>query len=397
MNDNERYIRDRATVMSIIKYVLFAAVAGLLIYFATRIISILIPFVIGFLLARTAHALSTPIRKLSGNKSAALNKKIKRAELAIYWLLVAFIILVAGYAVFTLVGQASRAFSTLQNYAISISDMQRLERILWSLSESKGGIIKDSFIESILLNINGLEEEAMTRIPDIISTTVTSIWGLIGNIPYAIFVVISIFMSGYYFISDAPYVLKAYMKTIPNHSFRRKSLSLVNDLSVTLFRALGGYLLLLIITMIEAWIAFRVANMEFALVLALITAVLDFLPVLGISATMIPAAIYCAFHENYRGVIVIVIAIAIMTVVRRMIEPPIVGKTLHIHPLLMLISMALGVYIWGAIGFLIGPVVFIIIIDVLKVFGMDKKFRSFLSRLLERVNTPEEASDSKKS
>ncbi|MBP5180138.1 MAG: AI-2E family transporter [Clostridiales bacterium] len=395
LTDNEKYIRDRATVMSIIKYLLIAAVAALLLFFATRVISVLIPFLVGFLLAKTAHAIATPIRKLNHNKTIVMNKKTKRAELAIYWLLVLFIILVAGYAIFTLIGQASRAFSAMQNYAANISDMVKFEKWLWSMSESKGGFIKDSFVESILLNITEIEEELMARIPDIISTTVASVWNIIGNIPYGIFVVISIFMSGFYFISDGPYVLKAYMKTIPNHSFRRKSLSLINDLSVTLFRALGGYLLLLIITMVEAWIAFRLAGVEFALVLALITAVLDFLPVLGISATMIPVAIYCAIHENYTGVIIIVIAITVMTIIRRLIEPPIVGKTLHIHPLLMLISMALGVYIWGAIGFLLGPVVFIIIMDILKVFGMDRKFQTFLSHVLEKVSEPEktQASD----
>ena len=47
--------------------------------------------------------------------------------------------------------------------------------------------------------------------------------------------------------------------------------------------------------------------------------------------------------------------------------------------------MALGVYIWGAIGFLLGPVVFIIILDVFKVFGFDKRFKAFLSRILANI------------
>ncbi len=58
------------------------------------------------------------------------------------------------------------------------------------------------------------------------------------------------------------------------------------------------------------------------------------------------------------------------------------------HPLLMLISMALGVYIWGAIGFLMGPVVFIIVLDIVKVFGINKKFSVFLSRILEKFMKP---------
>lgn len=142
--------------------------------------------------------------------------------------------------------------------------------------------------------------------------------------------------------------------------------------------------MLLIITMVESWIAFKFAGVEYALVLALVTAVLDFLPVLGISATMWPVIIYCALHDNLQGAIIIIIAMAIMTVLRRFIEPAVLGKTLHLHPLMMLISMALGVYAWGAIGFLLGPVVFIILLDVFKVFGLDKKFKDFLSRVLTK-------------
>lgn len=370
--------------MSIIKYLLIAAVSALLIFFALRVVSVLIPFLIGFLLARTAHAIATPINQFKGRKHALSLKRKKRTEKIIYGFLVVIILLAAAYGIFSLIGQGMRALAALQSYAADFSDQGKLWDALQNVSESHGGIIKDSFIETIMANINQIEISIMEQIPDVLSRTVSSLWSIIGNIPYGIFVVISVFMSGFYFISDGPTVLKGYMKTIPNHTFRRSSIELINNLSVTLFRALGGYLLLLIITMLESWIAFKLADVDYALVLALVTAILDFLPVLGISATMWPVIIYCALHNNIRGAIIIIIAMAIMTVIRRFIEPAVLGKSLHLHPLMMLISMALGVYVWGAIGFLLGPVVFIILLDVFKTFGLDKKLQKFLSRVLTK-------------
>ena len=370
--------------MSIIKYLLIAAVSALLIFFALRVVSVLIPFLIGFLLARTAHAIATPINQFKGRKHALSLKRKKRTEKIIYGFLVVIILLAAAYGIFSLIGQGMRALAALQSYAADFSDQGKLWDVLQNVSESHGGIIKDSFIETIMANINQIEISIMEQIPDVLSRTVSSLWSIIGNIPYGIFVVISVFMSGFYFISDGPTVLKGYMKTIPNHTFRRSSIELINNLSVTLFRALGGYLLLLIITMLESWIAFKLADVDYALVLALVTAILDFLPVLGISATMWPVIIYCALHDNIQGAIIIIIAMAIMTVIRRFIEPAILGKSLHLHPLMMLISMALGVYVWGAIGFLLGPVVFIILLDVFKTFGLDKKLQNFLSRVLTK-------------
>ena len=384
MNEHERYIRDRATVMSIIKYLLIAAVAALLLFFATRVISVLVPFLIGFLLARTAHAIAAPINKRKKASIAFDSKAKKKTEIRIYIVLVVIIIIAAAYGIFSLIGQGTRALAAIQGYAANFSDTDKMTETLQSFAESNGGVIEDSFIDTIIANFNQIQLSIMEQLPDVLSKTVSSLWSIIGNIPYGLFVVISVFMSGYYFISDGPTVLKAYIRNVPNHSFRRTSISLINNLSVTLFRALGGYLALLLITMIEAWIAFSIAGVEYALVLALVTAVLDFLPVLGISATMWPVIIYCAVHGNYRSAIIIIIAMAIMTIIRRFIEPPILGKSLHLHPLAMLISMAAGVYIWGAIGFLLGPVVFIILLDVFTIFGLDKKFKKFLARVLNR-------------
>ena len=81
---------------------------------------------------------------------------------------------------------------------------------------------------------------------------------------------------------------------------------------------------------------------------------------------------------------------AIMTVIRRFIEPPILGKSMHIHPLLTLIAMAAGVYIWGAIGFLLGPALAIIILQIIKVFEIDKKVGEYLSGVFERFFAPKE-------
>ena len=371
--------------MSIVKYVLIAAVTGVLLFCATRVVSILVPFLIGFLLARTAHALAAPFVRMSSKRAGFNYRKKRKIEIVMYVILIVVVILLTVYGIFNLIVQGSKAFRALSEFIIILSDPAKLDAFIWQFAESNDGLLKDSLVEKIAAYFAGSQSDFVGKIPEFVGTAVTSVWSIIGNIPYGIFVVICVFMSGYYFLSDGPNVLKAYMKSVPNHTFRRASLELVNNLSGTLFRALGGYTLLLIVTMAESWITFYFANVEYAVVLALITAILDFLPVLGISATMVPVIIYCIFHGNYTGAVIIIIAMAIMTVIRRFLEPAVVGKSLHLHPLLMLISMALGVYIWGAIGFLLGPVVFIIILDVFKVFGFDKKFKAFLSRLLEKI------------
>lgn len=379
--DNERYTRDKAAVIAMIKYILMAAIAVVALLFATKLVSVLVPFLIGFLLSKTSIALADPVaRSYKGNKPRSLIRK--RAAIVVYVILLIFIAIFCVWGVATLLSQMSRALNTVSHMAETIDPMELGSDLMARFSSENGGFLTPDMIASLKLNIASVWQDSMSAIPALISTFLSSVLSMVSSIPYWIFVIICIILSGYYFINDGYHVLRFYARNIPNKAFKLKFLSLINTLSVTLFRALGGYILLLLMTTVEAWFAFKLAGVDYAVILALITGIIDFMPVLGISATMIPVMIYCALHGNYRSIAILIIAMAIMTVVRRIAEPPILGKSLHLHPLLMLLGMALGVYIWGPIGFLLGPTVMIIVIDVVKVFSIDRKFMEFFSRLL---------------
>ena len=100
---------------------------------------------------------------------------------------------------------------------------------------------------------------------------------------------------------------------------------------------------------------------------------------------MLPMFIYLIAQGDYVAAAIIAIGYIIMTIIRRFIEPPILGKSMHLHPLITLFSMAAGVYIWGAPGFLLGPVLAIIIIQALKVFEIDQKAGTYFSGVLDSL------------
>ena len=165
------------------------------------------------------------------------------------------------------------------------------------------------------------------------------------------------------------------------------------------FRVLGGYFVLFLITAIESFIVFWIAGLHgYAIILSIITALIDFLPVLGVSATMIPTMIYFVMNGQYISAVVILIGLILMSIIRRFVEPAILGKSLKMHPLVTLLAMAAGVYIWGAAGFLIGPVLAIIIIQAIKVFEIDKMAGKYFAGVLDRlmVNKDEQENKEKK-
>ena len=391
LNDVERYKRDRASVMSMLKFILIVAILIGCCYIGKVIVVILVPFLIGFLLSKTSMIIAKPISKIFDKDATKIKPGRKKSThtktaLVIYVILniVAFFLIVL--TCIGLVYQANNLLVTLAEVSKSFKPSEVLNtQILDRFTVENGGFITPEMINSLRENITNMGQTVVKNIPQMISAALSKIGSLLGNLPYGIFFIISIILSGFYFINDGPSVMKFFVKNTPNRKFRNRIFTLLNELAYLVFRVLGGYFVLFIITAVESFIVFWLAGLrEYSIMLAIITALIDFLPVLGVSATMIPVIIYLIMHGEIISAVVVIAGFVIMTIVRRFIEPPILGKSMHMHPLVTLFAMAAGVYIWGPAGFLLGPVLAIIIIQIIKVFEIDKIVGKYFSGVLDR-------------
>ena len=294
-----------------------------------------------------------------------------------------------------LIYQANSLLVTLGELTRTIKPAEMVNtQILDRFSSDNGGFLTPDMIESLKESVTNMGQTIANKAPTFINDAFSAVGRLVGNLPYAVFFVISIVLSGFYFINDGPAVMKFFVKNTPNKKFRNRVFTLLNELSVTVFRVLGGYLVLFIITAIESLIVFWCAGLhEYAIVLSLITALIDFLPVLGVSATMVPMMIYQVANGQYISAAILLAGLILMSIIRRFLEPAVLGKSLKMHPLITLIAMAAGVYIWGAAGFLIGPVLAIIIIQVIKVFEIDKAAGKYFSGILDRFMKDKDAKE----
>ena len=391
LSDVERYERDRASVMSMLKFILIVAILIGAAYAGKIVVVILVPFLIGFLLSKTSVLMAKPISKLF-DKDATKIKPGKRksthtkTSLVVYVILNIVVFILIVLTCIGLVYQANSLLVTVVDLSRTIKPGEMVNtQILERFSVDNGGFLTADMVESLSESITNMGQTIIKNVPQFASTTLSKVWQLVGNLPYGVFFVISILLSGFYFINDGPAVMKFFVKNTPNKKFRNRVFTLLNELSVTVFRVLGGYLVLFIITAFESLIVFWVAGLhEYAIVLSIITALIDFLPVLGVSATMIPMMIYQVANGNYISACILLGGLIVMSIIRRFVEPAVLGKSLKMHPLITLIAMAAGVYIWGAAGFLVGPVLAIIIIQVIKVFEIDKMAGTYFSGILDR-------------
>ena len=74
-------------------------------------------------------------------------------------------------------------------------------------------------------------------------------------------------------------------------------------------------------------------GIKYSLILALVVAFIDLLPVLGVGTVLIPWGLIALISGDVRTGVGLLILFGIMSVIRQFSEPHIIGTALGIHPL----------------------------------------------------------------
>lgn len=123
------------------------------------------------------------------------------------------------------------------------------------------------------------------------------------------------------------------------------------------FNFMKAYGILLTVTFIEATVGLSLMKIDNAIGISLIIALVDIFPVLGTGTILVPWAIVNFFNGNIPDAIGLAVLYAVITVIRQILEPRIIGESIGLYPLITLMSMFLGVNLFGAAGLFGLPIV----------------------------------------
>ncbi len=143
---------------------------------------------------------------------------------------------------------------------------------------------------------------------------------------------------------------------------QQKFISLKHNLFKALIGFLKAQLILMTITFFECLIGLSIIRVKYAFIISLLIAIIDILPVLGTGSVYVPWGIISILNGKLRLGVSLFIIYGVIVVVRYLVEPKIIGHHLGVHPLITLISMFVGVKVFGVGGIILGPVIVIILI-----------------------------------
>ena len=125
----------------------------------------------------------------------------------------------------------------------------------------------------------------------------------------------------------------------------------------TLGKCVFSYCLILLLTFTELTVGLLLLRIEGAVVIAFIIAILDIFPVLGTGTILLPWAVIASASGNLPLGIGLLLLYLVITVVRNIVEPHLVGKQMGLSPIVTLVSMIVGLHFLGIAGMILLPLV----------------------------------------
>jgi predicted PurR-regulated permease PerM len=190
----------------------------------------------------------------------------------------------------------------------------------------------------------------------------------------------------FFFLIDGPQYLDALAKYLPLRESEQNQM-LQRFVSVT--RAtLKGTLFIGIVQGALGGLIFAILGISGAALWGLMMTVLSVLPVVGGALVWVPAALVLIIQGTWiKAIILVVFCSLVIGSIDNLLRPRLVGHDTQMSDLLILFSTLGGLAVFGAIGFIIGPIIAALFVTVWEIFG--KAYRDDLDvELPPRIKLP---------
>lgn len=222
-------------------------------------------------------------------------------------------------------------------------------------------------------NLDGLFGKLVSRAAE---PTVQIAGHVAKSIPNLLVNMVIIILSSYLFLADRESIMRWLKEHLPAFVFRyieymkRDAKGLIGGYFLAQFRVMCVVALILAA-------GFLVLGVRYGVLLAFLTAILDFLPIFGTGTVLFPWAVVKLFAGEYAYATGLILLYILTQVVRQIIQPKIVGESMGLPPLMTLFLLYLGFKLRGLTGMILAVPVGLVFINFYKYGAFDSMIRNF--------------------
>ena len=344
--------------------IICVAAGGVALWYGGRLLlSLLLPFLLGW-------GVALCITPLAERISRRLRISAKLCSVVLLLLSLSLLLLLIGASVSRLIRELQALLARLLESEAFTNEGESYDffaRMTFGIGlperfrdAERYAAFRSRFNEMIREALVGAVTSLSAQLPQVAARIISAMPSIL------LFVAITV-IAGFYFCVDRRRIERAIHALIPSRLRERLPLwrERVRRFS---WRYVRAYLILLLLTFGELFLGFTVLRVEYAFLIALVAAAVDILPVLGVGIILAPWAIVELLKRNFKLGVGLLVLYLTVSIVRQIIEPRLVGKSLGMHPLWALLAGYAGWRLFGVFGMVLGPVFFLVAKSLLRPF-----------------------------
>lgn len=324
------------------------------IYLAFKLAIFYMPFLIAFILS----LLIEPIIRFCMKR---FKWKRRTSAILVFIVVLSILIGILTLGIVSLISESSNLLNGLNAY---------VEKLSYQFTEitSKIDLSKLKLPNEIIEIIQSSGRELLATVGTWANGALTSLLSMITSLPAICIYTVICLLALYFICTDKIYMIdqlehhfpKLWVKKLGKH---------IREITKSLGCLLKAEAILVLVSFficLTGLYIFKIIGLPvpFPLIAALGIAFVDALPIFGSATVMIPWAVITACEGNVTLGISLIVLLAIMGIVKQLIEPRVVSGQIGIHPIFTLIAMYTGFKLIGILGMLIGPIILIILKNI---------------------------------
>ncbi len=330
----------------IINFLYFAIILGIVILIARYALGVLMPFIIALLvslLLKPAVGFFQEKLKIPRSLSGII-------LVIVFYTLVGFLLIILGVQLFA----AAKSFFLILPSLYTNNIVPWLNNAFVSLQDFAARLDPNAATAYNILYAN-LTTSLGDTIVNISKQVVGWVTSFTLKAPGFLLDILIMVIATIFLTIDFPKIKEFIMRQL-NERWRKLLHNARVQLGRTLWSYTRSYALILLITFGEIALGLTIIGVSNAIGIAVAIAIFDILPIVGSGLVLLPWTIFTLISGNIGRGIGLAVLYIVVIIVRQIMEPKIVGDHVGLHPIVTLLSMVLGTYLFGGIGLLGLPI-----------------------------------------
>ncbi|WP_274362667.1 AI-2E family transporter [Paenibacillus thermotolerans] len=216
------------------------------------------------------------------------------------------------------------------------------------------GVNQNSILpESVRIGIN----DAVLRAEQQLAVSISEFISRIGATLNVVFMAFIIPFLAFYMLKDFQVIEKTVLTFVPLRH-RKRTIRMLTDIDKALGNYIRGQFIVCLVIGILAYIGYWIIGIPYPLLLAALVGIFNIIPYVGPFFGAAPALIVASTVSMEMVMFTLIVNLICQSLENSFVSPQVVGRSLHMHPLIIIFALLVGGEIGGVFGLILAVPLF---------------------------------------